>query len=925
MFQNPLRTEAISRLLHAKAHSDIAKLYTPEMEVQVLAAKDYGEMITEPGFQGKEWRAWSDGAETWKSFRIPYKANSEPEYEDKPISFSLEKHAEGIGMTGWNWQKRISQWVAYDFDAIIGHSDRHSKKLSDKELEEVISVLKKIDFTTVRLSTSGKGLHLYVFLDNIPTANHTEHAALARSVLSMMSGMTGFDFTTRVDICGGNMWVWHRKMYGKVSVTRDLISFEDQNQGLKLIKQGTVLKEVPANWKDHCPVISRSSKTTVPSFVFESNANDPDKLFIELSGQRSKTALDPTHKKLIEWLASNNCRWWWDNDNWMLVTHSYHLKEAHDALKLKGKYDTLAQGSERGADHNCFAFPIRNGGWAVRRYSLGVKEATTWEQDGQGWTRCFYNRDIDLALAARMYDGLEHEKGGYVFQDAESAMKALRELGINCNDLPAYILGRKTTIKPVKGEGKLIVQIEAEERKDDPSKMKDWYLEKKLWKQIFRIDIPTTPAGEHRENYDDLLRHLASEDGEDAGWVLNRSNVWCEEPLDHIRIVLRSMENDSKSMDQILGSAIVNAWKIVNLPFQPEYPGNREWNRDAARFIVVPTPDIEGLSYPTWQKVLENCGQGLNIDIEKHDWCKENGISSGADYLKMWIACMFKYPDRPTPYLGFWGEQDSGKSTFHEMLSYLFEGGTVGAAAALVSKEGFNGELQSATLCIVEEVSMKSNSVANRRIKDWATSPYITIHAKNCTPYRAKNYTHWVQTANDQEDCPVFPGDTRVTLIYVDKLPASRVIPKEELKILLQKEAPDFLASILALDIPKSNSRLALPVIDTDDKRRLEHKNLPLIEKFIKEEMYECDGHAVTSTEFLEKFTMSMDDRERAIWSKQKIGRELPNKYPRGRIGQQGDTFYGNLTFDKDAKPDAKYVLRGAYIVKNVMKNVVSL
>jgi hypothetical protein len=911
---NPMRCEAIARLLIAKTHPDLAKLYTPEMEVQVLAAKDDGEMIKEPGFQGKEWRAFTDGFNTWKSIRIPYKANTEPEYEDKPISFSLEHHAEGIGMTGWNWKKRTSQWVAYDFDAIVGHSDKHSKKLTDKELEEVTEQLKRIPFSTLRLSTSGKGLHLYVFLDSIPTANHTEHAALARSVLSMLSGMVGADFTTRVDICGGNMWVWHRKMYTSYVLHKDNISFGDKNQGLKLIKQGEVLKEVPANWRDHVPVISRTCKTTIPSFVYDLNTTDPDKLFTELSSQRPKTPLDLEHKKLIEWLSHNNCRWWWDNDNWMLVTHTYHLKEAHLALKMRGKYETLATGSERGGDHNAFCFPVRGGAWAIRRYSLGVKEADTWEQDGSRWTRCYINRDIDLSLAARMYDGVEHEKGGFIFRDAESAVKALSEVGVNFDPLPAWITGRKTILKPVRGDNKLLVTIEAEEGKDDATKMSGWYIEKKFWRRIFRVDLPTVPSGDNKEDYNDLIRHVSNEEGADAGWMLRREGHWCDEPIEHIKIVLRSMDQDQRSIDQILGGSIINAWKLVNHPFQPEYPGNREWNRDAARFIVAPTADAEQLSYPTWQKVLENCGKGLDYDIKDHVWCKENSISNGADYLKLWLACMFKFPDRPTPYLAFWGDQDSGKSTFHEMLNLLFEGGTMGADTALTSKEGFNGELLSAILCIVEETSMKGSTLANRRIKDWVTSPYITIHAKNCTPYRAKNYTHWIQTANEQEDCPVFPGDTRITLIHVSELQKDKMIPKDELRTLLQKEAPDFLASVLAIEIPKSNSRLALPIIETSDKKRLEQKNMSLIEQFILEEVACVDGYLIAATEFHEKFSCWVDDKERGNWSKTKIGRELPNKFPRGRIGNSNETGYGNMTFDKEAKPARKLILKGMYL-----------
>jgi hypothetical protein len=112
----PTRTQAIKTHLEAKTWPDLAGVYNHDMEVQVNVAQDGGERV-EGEFRGKQWLAWTDNLTTWKSFRIPYKANTEPEYEDKPMSFDLSKHVEGIGMTGWDWKNRVSRWFAYDFDA----------------------------------------------------------------------------------------------------------------------------------------------------------------------------------------------------------------------------------------------------------------------------------------------------------------------------------------------------------------------------------------------------------------------------------------------------------------------------------------------------------------------------------------------------------------------------------------------------------------------------------------------------------------------------------------------------------------------------------------------------------------------------------------------------------------------------------------
>ena len=59
--------------------------------------------------------------------------------------------------------------------------------------------------------------------------------------------------------------------------------------------------------------------------------------------------------------------------------------------------------------------------------------------------------------------------------------------------------------------------------------------------------------------------------------------------------------------------------------------------------------------------------------------------------------------------------------------------------------------------------------------------------------YTQPNTTHWVQCANRRENCPVFPGDTRITVIHVPDLLPDQEIPKEKLIEKLTEEAPHFM------------------------------------------------------------------------------------------------------------------------------------
>ena len=223
----PTVSESIGKFLRARAadaNRDLIDRWTPAMETQINVSASNGDPV-----EGKR-NTWTDGHMTWHHIRMPKNADSAPTWSDYPIGYPLDLYAEGIGSTGWDWQTRSSCWVAFDFDSITSHAK--GVGILDSELEKVKEAASALPYVEVRRSTGGGGIHLYVYLDGIPTANHTEHAALARAVLGMMSSVTGFDFASQIDCCGGNMWLWHRKMSAK-------------NRGLEVIKKAEKVSPPP--------------------------------------------------------------------------------------------------------------------------------------------------------------------------------------------------------------------------------------------------------------------------------------------------------------------------------------------------------------------------------------------------------------------------------------------------------------------------------------------------------------------------------------------------------------------------------------------------------------------------------------------------------------------------------------------------------
>jgi len=895
----PLKSEAIKSFLIAHTHQDLSSLYFKGMETQVNVAQDNGKLEDIGKLGGKPIIAYTDGNETWKTFRIPAKAMSAPEDNDGEVGYNLDEHVEGIGMTGWDWQNKVSKWVAYDFDAMLGHSEKHAKKLTDTELLKVQQIVTGLPYVTIRKSTSGRGLHLYVFLNDIKTENHTEHAALARSILSMIAGLTGYDFTDKVDICGGVMWVWHRKMKG--------------TEGLKLIKAGVPLEKLPDNWKDHVPVVNKSANRV------KINVDLDEMMFNELSGQRSKITLDDDHLKLINYLNDNNLRGWWDSDNHTLVTHTSYLAKAHKDLGLRGEFHTNASGKDFGHDINCFAFPCRNGVWAVRRYGVGTGEHKIWVHEPKGYTRIFFNRQPTLDDLARLHDGIELERGGFQFASVAIATLALQRLNIDLR-LPEWIQSRPVRVKELTQEYKISVTIrkESNDQAGDMSNL-GWLAEKEYFKRLFNNLAANVPDESiSLGDYDNIVRHIINEVGTDMGWmVCTDTGIWREEPINHVRMFLTSQGIGKKDVELILGRCVAQPWKTINKPFDSEYPGDRRWNRTKARLSIAPSVDGETLSYPTWQSILDHCGESLNSVLAEHPWAKLNNIKTGGDYLKLWFTCLLKHPDQPLPYLALYGPQDSGKSTLHEAFcTFILAGGFMDGNLALNSTSNFNGELLDCVLATLEETDLRRKEVL-AKMKDWVTSPLITIHIKGFTPYRVKNYTHWIQCVNDRANIPAFDGDKRITMLYVHSL--KHLIPKRDLAQLLAKEAPDFLSALLSTEIPDSRDRLMLPVIQSADKLQAELDSMTPVEAFWKKFVKEVDGAFEVAIDVYSAFKQYVSDtygpEEVHKWSLNKFAREHPTHIVRGRIAatKSQAQCYGNITLNLDTPPEpsARWINQG--------------
>lgn len=867
--------------------------YLPALEIQVNVAAGNGEPV-----DGKR-STYTDGVNEWFNIRIPRNADSEPQWRDYELRWPLDLHAEGIGSTGWDWQAKRSRWVGFDVDSITGHAA--GVGITDDELENVKKAAEALPYVEVRKSTGGKGLHFYVYFDDegIPTANHTEHAALGRAILGMMSSATGFDFASQIDACGGNMWVWHRKM------TRE-------NDGLAILKPAETrlsITNLPSNWRDHIEVVTRRrAKIRVASLSTEHE--DPFEL---LASSRRLVPLDDTHKAIIEELGRSGFSTAWVSDYHLLQTHTKALQNLLDdpdtrpALKLKGFFRTISEGKHP-ADCNCFCFPLDNGAWRVYRFSPGATEAETWQQDGNGWTNCYFNKTPDLDLAARAGGGTEApNNGGYVFPTATNAAQVVKVLGQVLN-IPEHLQEREARLKAQK-DGRVIIAL----KKDNPNEAapQGWLSERGKLTRVLNVkaEMKAQATDDSYSEYDKIVRALVSPAGKRAGWMARAWNGdWIEQPKDDIKSTLTYHGRSKPEMEVIVGSACVKPWKLVSLPFQAEYPGDRQWNLGAAQYRCQPVElrDNEVPHHPHWDLVLKHCFGDLDDAIKGLPWAQRANIKTGANYGLMWAACMLRDPFQPLPYLFFYGNENCGKSTYHEAFAFLMTKGIVAADRALTNQSNFNGELAGAILAYVEEVDISATPGAHAKMKDWVLSPTIWIRKMRTDAYPLPNTLHFIQCANGPGACPILPGDTRITMIYVPPIPAGSEIPRMQLRRHLEQEAPHFLRTIMDLTLPSVDGRLRLPVVDTHNKARAQELKRNPVERFIQENCHAAPGEKILFSEFCDRFLEWIAPDERSQWSKQKIGRELPQDHPSG-VHNDNKKFVGNLSWEsKQTEPNAR-------------------
>ena len=831
-------TQAIQKFLtaHVADSPFLIPLWSPSLETQVMTTSE-GEQ-----YDGPQGGYTADG-EVWKNARWPYQAGTNPNYSDPDITYSPDARVEKVGTTWWDWENKKSIAIGIDIDYQEGHAPSTVTN-EQKAIDDIVLKLKGLDYVTIVRSTGGKGIHVYVFFDTPPEArNHHEHTIVARKTLELISQDIKYDLKSHVDCVGSVFWIWSKNA---------------ATDGFSLVKSGGKLDA------------TRLALVNLPQpAVAGSSTLDFETI-----------PLDARHKGALEAISRQPFYFNYRSDINLVHAHTCAIAAAHAEGAIKGNFVTSSSGSDP-LSANCFMAPQPGGSFRVVRFGQ-AKHEPSW-QFANGKNFCFINEVANVQDVIREKAG-KPKQGKYKMSNAdiEEIVTGLGESLGGRLDEDTWLCLNDDSI-----EIYTKAQIDGWDQHD-----------KNTWKKTIEVQSPLTWCDRLLREADDKFRHLMAGTSE-IGWLYRMKNgVWARaKSFTDMQCMVRGVFGElAEKVHELM---MEHPWQKVSIPFNSEYPGDRQWNIDAPQLLVEPS--ASGGDHPHYDLIMEHVGGCLNDSVQASDWCRRANIHTGADYIRAWYSCLINYPDQPLPYLFASGPQNSGKSIMQELTRFLFTGGVCSAASALTS--AFNAELEGCFLVYVEERDMADKRYnAYTKIKEWTTAKTLNIVAKYQTPREVKNYLHFMQMSNNMNHLPMEDGDTRIVAVDV---PALKVmIPKQIMERHLEAEAPRFLRTLLNMVIPPSNDRMRLPTLTSFVKNMMEDKARSPFIKFSVENLKVCTGHKIELELLYSAYQVWCQSNSEVWASIDEVRREMTGRSEKFEVGvNHGKEYLVNVTLDPSAIP----------------------
>ena len=242
-----------------------------------------------------------------------------------------------------------------------------------------------------------------------------------------------------------------------------------------------------------------------------------------------------------------------------------------------------------------------------------------------------------------------------------------------------------------------------------------------------------------------------------------------------------------------------------------------------------------------------------------------NHESKVVEFVKIWVAHMFQYPENKSVMLVFFGDEGNAKTWFVLLLEAM-----LGSSKVFVTSEPsrdvwghFNPLMKDVFLVNLNEISRQEFVGASGKVKQLITEPRFTWHDKGKTPVVMKSYHRMLGTTNEPDAMTTKKGNRREVAIetssemIIKPNDSKEESDRKELffkKLYDMLEDEDSIATIYNYfknlpNVPKVINKSIMPV--TAYQKELENLNRDTIEMFLENWAYNNEEDKKPSVEYL--------------------------------------------------------------------------
>lgn len=515
------------------------------------------------------------------------------------------------GTSWWNYLLGITEAVMFDFDLSHG-----AKGLDEDGIAKIDALAQQHPAIMATASKGGGGRHWLVFVEPMPAKTRGDHKRNGDAVMAELSRLLGVDIKPLKCSHAIIQYVYHRA---------------PAPGGFRLIKRATAKLKV-----DPLPP-------------------EPEGKLVEMEAQD----WDETHRAIFTAVraAGYIVEEKTDGKGAPLVElHTAGLLADFTKNRRTGLFSTVSTGKH--SKPNAYAYALSNGALSVFRHNQD-EETEDWFTTSDGKVGIKYNYPTTFDKAVPLCGQFDRRGNGILSDYDEFA----RLLGLKLEVPP--LLKARTLV--VRREGRNLFFSTSGDRSERDEAPKGWRYYRGKWEADLIDCLPEVKV----ELNDDTVRQTTTEDMADDWVIKDARGNWISQSLAAIKTYLKGGGHTDAEVAEILREHMENNYQLQRIPFAPEYSPGRLWNRYGAKLACEP---VKG-EFPHIQGILDNWGKNLTAAVLAEPWCQAHGITTGAAYLKLWSAVLYRHPDWRLPYLfGYSTAQNIGKSTFPRMLTRGIKG-----------------------------------------------------------------------------------------------------------------------------------------------------------------------------------------------------------------------------------------------------------